>query len=330
MGGGLEKEFDEICAQMKFDSDKPKKTKWGALRMMKFWQDNYDKWLHDMLQGQNGWLVSKYREGNETVKKYYDTLEWGHAMQLNDNSIPWGTDFWPDWYKEHGYMNIIFSKGPNWLRSLSSMLNKIKFDGTAPAWGRDMNDEHYKKIWTYVVKYMQGGLKDPKYFWGNTALQKEQFLYHREEIIEYMARQMNTRSTAEREGPEKALKIAKSNIENYPFYRDLEKMGIDPMAVFNKNTQEDNANGDYDKWISWTSSVPQSSKKSRTVPDVKTMVTKRSNEAISDEESLRKKKQRNRREQRRNHTRNQETEKTIDDDTMVWGGAADASDTWWE
>ncbi len=77
---------------MEFDAEHPKSTKGAHMKMMEFWQKNYHRGLHDILQGQNGWLLKKKREGNETVSAYINTLSGAHSMLLNDPEIP-GTEF---------------------------------------------------------------------------------------------------------------------------------------------------------------------------------------------------------------------------------------------
>jgi hypothetical protein len=41
-----------------------------------------------MLQGQNGWMTKRVKDGNETAKEYQNKIIDGHSEQLKDNSIP--------------------------------------------------------------------------------------------------------------------------------------------------------------------------------------------------------------------------------------------------
>lgn len=45
-----------------------------AMAMMNFWQKYQGRGLHDMLQGNNGWMTKKSRDGDETVKAYQNRL----------------------------------------------------------------------------------------------------------------------------------------------------------------------------------------------------------------------------------------------------------------
>ena len=57
--------------------------------MMKLWQENSDgeNGLHSMLQGNNGWLIKKARDGNQEIKEYLSTLTGKHTTQLNGTTI---------------------------------------------------------------------------------------------------------------------------------------------------------------------------------------------------------------------------------------------------
>ena len=55
--------------------------------MSDWWQKHNGSGLHDMLQGNNGWLVSM-AERNENVKKYRNQILAAHGTQLSDANIP--------------------------------------------------------------------------------------------------------------------------------------------------------------------------------------------------------------------------------------------------
>jgi hypothetical protein len=254
-------EFSVLCKRLETpesDDDKKKKDKDGktaAVRMMEFWKRYQWKWLHDMLQWQTGWLIKKRSEGHKTAQAYWDTIQGGHGMQLLKDAIPAWTDFGPDWYDEHWYQNIILAEGKdehgNTLMSLSSMLNKIQFEWTASGWGRSMKDDHYKKIWSYVKKYMldKDQLRNTGMFLWDKDTQKKQYLAHRKEILRYMAEKMTTRTTTGRVDPEVDKANINRNISTYRYYQDLIQMWIDPHAVFDEELETKNAESDYQNWI---------------------------------------------------------------------------------
>lgn len=253
-GQSLVDEFDGICREFEFHSDKPKATHDAAKKMMDFWQKHYHKGLHAMLQGQNWWLTKEAKKGNKTVEEYIKKLSGAHMMQLNDDKIPSG-DLGSDWYVEHGYMNMIHARTSDGMASLKRMLNKITFEGTAPSGGRPMKQEHYEKIWYYVKDYMNDGvkgLKNVEFFWGDRELQKQQYLVHRKEIIDYFSQKLNTKVLFAREGKdgvEKAMNIMARNIKDFPYYKDLADMGIDPRALFDPNLLEQSEDEDYQRWL---------------------------------------------------------------------------------
>lgn len=274
-GTELVDKFDKLVKRLQFDSNNKDATKNAAVDMMKFWQEYANKGLNDRLQWHNGWLTKMSRDGNETTKKYLIQLDATHGQSLKDNSIP-GSEFGNDWFKEHGYQNLITAPGSNGLRSLGSMLNKIHFEGTAPG-GRPMNEEHREKIWNYVKKYMVGSLRDTDAFLWDNKLQKEQYLLHRKELLHFLAEKLTARTIKDREA--NAAKIIQTNIDTYPYYRDLEEMWIDPHAVFDSNLEDRNAEADYQRWKSGVHAGGSISNK--TIPSVRDMVQRKSSDTIN-------------------------------------------------
>lgn len=272
--GGQSKvdEFEELCAKLEFNPDNEKSTKGAATAMMRFWQNNFHKWLHDMLQGNNGWLTAKAREWDETVQTYLKIFYGAHTMQLKDPSIP-GTDYGMDWYKEHGYQNMIMAEGEDGLRSLWSMLNKIQYT-TTNRWWKPMNKEHEAKIWNYVKGYLQKWLRDTKSF-GGDSLQKEQFLYHRTEIIEHFAGQL---SAGEITDPAIVERLV--NAKEYSYFQDLAKLGIDPRSIFNAELREKNEDEDYKRWKDGRS-VGESLFSQVSAPDIKASFQKKTATVMS-------------------------------------------------
>ena len=241
--GGKEKvdEFEALCNKLEFDSDDKKKTKWAALAMMKFWQRNCNNGLNDMLQGNNGWLTAKAKEWDPTIQEYLKIFYGAHAMQLTDPSIP-GGEFGMDWYKEHGYQNMIMTKWEDGLRSLSSMLNKIRYT-TTNRWGKPMDKEHEVKIWQYVNTYMEKWLRDTKSFLNNEQLQKEQFFLHREELLEHFAGQLSAGEVTDPLIIERLV-----NAKEYGYFQDLANLGIDPKGIFSADIARSNREDDYRRW----------------------------------------------------------------------------------
>lgn len=273
--GGKEKveQFEALCNKLEFDPDDKKKTKWAALAMMKFWQANCNNGLNDMLQGNNGWLTAKAKAWDETVQEYLKVLYGAHAMQLTDPSIPPG-EYGMDWYKEHGYQNMIMTKWENGLRSLSSMLNKIRYT-TTNRWGKPMDKEHEAKIWQYVNKYMGKWLRDTKSFLNNEDLQKEQFFLHREELLEHFAGQLSAGEVVDPAIIERLV-----NAKEYGYFQDLANLGIDPKGIFNTDIARDNREDDYQRWKEGRR-VGSSLLTGRSAPDIRASFQKKTDTVIS-------------------------------------------------
>lgn len=250
-GDTLLTEFQWIAQRLEYNQDNPQATEKAAMNMMQFWQRNCHRWLHDMLQGHNGWLLKLRKDGNTDAINYWKKFVWQHAMQLKDSTIP-GTEFGKDWFDEHGYENIIMWETEDGkLRSLFPMLNKIRFEWWSYGGGaRDMNDIHKEKIWNYIKRYMNGPLRDKNMFSGDEDLMREQYLAHRKEIILYFARQLATRTqwNVQKDQADQNMRV---NLRTYPYYRDLAGMGITPEAVFSESVQDGTEADDYTRWRKW-------------------------------------------------------------------------------
>lgn len=237
--------FDSICKRMDkgpetADITKKKyKDENPPVAMMKFWQTHQHKGLHDMLQNKDGWLTVTAKT-DITARKYRDKFIQAHQMQLNDPKIPSGNDFGPDWYNEHGYQNIIM-QDKNGLKSMERMLNKIQFKWPNRGW-RPMDKEHEAKIWTYIIEYMNKWLRNSASFW-NEEIQRDQFLLHRDELIEYFAGQLNASEVKDKWDIERLV-----TAKEYKYFQDLASLGIDPRAIFNPKLAKDNAKTDYQTW----------------------------------------------------------------------------------
>ncbi len=133
-----------------------------------------------------------------------------------------------------------------------------------------MNEEHKEKIWAYVKLHVQKGIRDVDYWWGDEKLQKEQYLAYRKEIIQYFNEQLGARNKPE---------IAKVSIETYPYFKDMQDMGIDPYAIFDASKERSNAESDYQNWKSWSTWWDTQRKASSSV-SIEQMVTWQTNATL--------------------------------------------------
>ncbi len=272
--GRASAEFASLCKRMeKVEKKKVTDSNYGwvtpADRMALFWKKYQWQWLHDALQGKNGWMIKKVKDGDSDVKAYQQTLcgpKGAHSNMLNNNSIP-GTPYGKDWFEEHGYQNIILAPGEDGLNSMKSMLNKIQFWGYSGG-GKPMNDEHDKKIWKYVVKHINEWLRDTSSFDGDEALQKAQYLAYRKEMIDYFTQQLGSRSKPE---------SMENSLGTYPYFKEFESMGIDPSSLFYESKVDLNAESDYQSWKSGGRSITRSTQ----VPNIQSMVTVKADDAIN-------------------------------------------------
>lgn len=105
-----------------------------------------------------------------------------------------------------------------------------------------MDPNHKEKIWDYLVKRIIIA-RDASRFYGATDLQKKQYMVWRKELIDYFSEQLSAATI--RNDP---TQISES-IRQYPYFRDIEKMGIDPRAIFLSELVDQNAEADYEAWI---------------------------------------------------------------------------------
>jgi hypothetical protein len=106
-----------------------------------------------------------------------------------------------------------------------------------------MEDNTKEKIWNYLVKKVKAN-SDVSRFYGDTVLQKNQFLFWRKELISFFNGQLSAGEVKTDEDIERNIKTP-----NYTFFRDFIDMGIDPRAVYKQNLIEENAESDYRAWI---------------------------------------------------------------------------------
>ncbi len=105
-----------------------------------------------------------------------------------------------------------------------------------------MDGNNKEKIWDYLVKRIVDNRNLDKFF-GDKDIQKKQYMVWRSELINYFSEQLSAATI--RNDPEQ---IAES-IRQYPYFRDFEKMGIDPKAIFYSEKVDANAEDDYRAWL---------------------------------------------------------------------------------
>ena len=305
MWDSLVKKFDDLKAAFTYDHNDPEKTEKAGMELTKFWQEWEGQWLHDMLQGHNGWLVKKNHEWNSTARNYLKTLSGKHMMQLNDSNIPWNPTG-KDWFDEHGIRmsRIMTFDEKTGLLSLKRMLNKIRLYGTK-TWDKKMQTVEYEKLWEGVKEQMNA-IRDPKYFGGNLELQEKQYQLYRKEIIEYFATELTARSV---HPPLSDDDIKRFISLPHEYLDDLRNMGIDPYEIYSADHEAMNTRPDYENWKSSLSSG--STRKKKDTPIISEIVRKKSEKIV-----------------RRNNVRPTKTDlhRWKDEDSRYKGGVADAWD----
>jgi hypothetical protein len=245
-GESVASKFTTLAAKLEYNPGKPKATKWAAKEMMTFWQQYCDQGLHDMLQWHDGWLVSEYhKEKADThhgsdITAYISKLDGVHSEHLNDPDMSGETT--TDWFNEYGLkMNrtMKFDKETG-LRSLQRTLNKITFQGTRVGWF-SMPENIYDKLWSGIIQQVDL-LKNDPYLPKETK--EKQFKYYRQEILNHFSEKMGVAST-----PSTPEQIETYIHSSAPFWRDFEKVGIDPRNIFRPSAiAKKNADMDYQNW----------------------------------------------------------------------------------
>ena len=105
-----------------------------------------------------------------------------------------------------------------------------------------MDANNKEKIWDYQVKRIMDNRNVDK-FYGDKAMQKKQYMIWRSEIINYFAEQLSAATVRN------DMAQIEESIRQYPYFRDLEGMGIDPKAIFLSELVEQNAEADYKAWL---------------------------------------------------------------------------------
>lgn len=203
------------------------------------WRKYCDQWLHDTLQGKNGW-ISEHAQTDPAVKKYAKQLSDIH--HTNEGDAPPPSD--NDWYIQQGYA---FSPIVNYhevdgkmLNSTDRMLKKIQIDPHSMAF-RDTN--HISRYWNPVVN-MFGELRTTQM---DPAVKKAQYMQYRKNVLTYFNDRLSARWSWEDKGGLEALR-------QQTYFRDFNAMGIDPKVIFEYGDPiyriERNAEEDYNRWLS--------------------------------------------------------------------------------
>ncbi len=247
-GTELLNKFDALSKRLEYDPDNYEHTSKAALGIMKLWQDHCDgeDGLHSMLQWHNGWLIKKARDGDPEIKEYLRVLTGKHSMQLNGTAIS-GNEI-QEQYNEWGlrHNRIMSYNKESGLLSLERTLKKIPLGarGGSKIGDRKMVEDDYDKLWGAVGEQMKT-IRDPKFFDNDEVLRKEQFITYRKEIIDFFVRELNAR-TPPKQTPDNIEQLLA--LPHY-YWRDIEKMWIDPHSIFDKTLEDSTLEDDYSRWV---------------------------------------------------------------------------------
>lgn len=239
-----------------FDVALKKILKWeeqGIDLMQKFWDKYWDQWLHDALQGQNGWLMKKMREGDPTAMKYANTWQNFSGVTFIDAHGWGGNDH--GWRSEWGYTGSMipwFSRDMKY-RSFEPALERIRF---RRAWeiGSTLQIESEldnRVIWEPIKRIITKDFHNLDFFLWDEEAQKAQFLFTRKELIEFFSKYMNARTAASYVGKDEEdnKKNRKNAIKNSAILSTLKhEFGISPEAVFEEKVEHEKEDEDYHDW----------------------------------------------------------------------------------
>ena len=104
-----------------------------------------------------------------------------------------------------------------------------------------MTDDDYDKLWGGITEQMNT-IKNLNFFQNDAELREKQFHVYRKEIIDFFAVKLNPGyQQLKPEEIENILKVP------HKYWGDLKNMGIDPHAIFDRNTPKISPD-DYDRW----------------------------------------------------------------------------------
>ncbi len=105
-----------------------------------------------------------------------------------------------------------------------------------------MDNDNKEMIWDYLVKRIVEN-KDVSRFYNDKPLQRKQYLVWRKELINYFAEQLNAATIRN------DTQQINENIRQFSYFRDFERMGIDPMSIFHSELVDTNEEEDYQSWL---------------------------------------------------------------------------------
>lgn len=234
--------LDTWIKDLEYDGHTEKWT-WDRVKaaingLASIWRKYHNKWLHDMLQWKNMWLMENAQK-DPIIKKYFE--HFGAVHQNNSGDQPHSDD--GGWYIQHGYsgspiMNSVNNEFTWWytLNSFDRILRKIKIDSHQLRIDKD----HKERYWDPMVKIITNlgrGSQDEK-------VKKAQFLQYRRDILLRMNEAFSSRWEK------------KEDLKKQEFYKDLLRMGIDISIIFESWTDihkkiNNSSERDYLAWKEW-------------------------------------------------------------------------------
>jgi hypothetical protein len=236
--------LDKWIKDLEYDGHTQKwdKVKVAVNWLASIWRKYHNKWLHDMLQWKNMWLIENANH-DPMIKKYFEHL--GGVHQNNSGDTAHSDD--NGWYIQHGYVwspivNAVNDEhtGGYTLNSFDRTLRKIHLDSQSFSF---RNKDHVERYWDPIVKIVKNldrGSQDEK-------LKKAQFLQYRRDILLRLNESFSARWS---------IQWWLQAIKKQAFYTDLLNMGIDMSIILeswsNINKKIDKtAEKDYQAWKQW-------------------------------------------------------------------------------
>ena len=214
------------------NSDKVKKwVQWLA----RLWRNYHNKWLHDMLQWKNMWLVENANK-DEKIKAYFKKFSEIHQNNSWDEAH--GDD--SGWYIQHWYVGSPIVSAvevdDKILNSMDRILRKIPLDSHQLR----MDDNKKERYWDPIVKIIKNLNESSQ----DEKMKKAQFLQYRSDILVRFNKAFSSKPQS------------KDEIKKQGFYGDLLDMGIDISVIYEpggnlKKKFDRTAEKDYLAWKNW-------------------------------------------------------------------------------
>jgi hypothetical protein len=210
-------------------------VKEGIQGLARLWRNYHDKWLHDMLQWKNIWLIDKANK-DPKIKEYFKKFSDVH--QNNGGDEAHGDD--NGWYIQHGYVGSPIVSAVDvdglTLNSMERVLRKMKLDSHQLR----IDKNHRERYWGPMVKIVTNLYKSP----GDEKIKEAQFLQYRRDILLRFNEAFSSRW-------EKF-----NDLKKQEFYTELLDMGIDISIIFEdgwniKQKIEKTAQKDLIAWKQW-------------------------------------------------------------------------------